>query len=106
MTTADEWTIVGYTNEDIMVVYDELPWYEMIPPVPTWTPPPKIDFESMASYFAATITSIGNDVECPLCTITKAVYHMIIHLNDDHEMPREDIADWLDMLPYDFTVKG
>ena len=36
---------------------------------------------------------------CPRCSIVaQSVYTMIMHLNDDHKIAREEIADWLDEL--------
>lgn len=108
---ADEWNHVGYT-EGITVVYDEIAgyWKEDMNPaasIKCYPMPKGYNFENMASRFAATITGIDNIVNCPLslCPIKADVYSAIVHLNDDHKMSREYIADWLDALPYDFTVK-
>lgn len=47
---------------------------------------------------------------CPIkgCTELRgpvALLTTIVHLNDFHHWPREDIADWLDTLPFDLTIK-
>lgn len=49
---------------------------------------------------------------CPVkgCNELRTLYSTvlittIIHLNDFHHWPREDIADWLDTLPFDLTIK-
>lgn len=46
---------------------------------------------------------------CPACEDTKSTMSIlwsIIHLNDRHEWTREAIADWLDTIDVDLTVKA
>lgn len=56
-----------------------------------------------------TFPGLGIKIECPACPND---YHpppyyrlcsMITHLNDEHEMPREQIADWLETLDIDLS---
>lgn len=34
-----------------------------------------------------------------------SLFDLIVHLNDDHELPREGIADWLDTLDVDLELR-
>lgn len=43
---------------------------------------------------------------CPLgATVKQRLDKVIIHLNDNHAWPREDIADWLDTLDVDLSFQ-
>ena len=42
---------------------------------------------------------------CPACTHANALAYTVIHLNDVHRWPREDIADWLETLDLDLTIQ-
>lgn len=44
--------------------------------------------------------------DCPVCEDAMSLQWTIIHLNDNHEWTREAIADWLDGLPVDLTVRS
>lgn len=45
------------------------------------------------------------DKECENPDHIMKLYHMIIHLNDTHKWPRENIADWLETLDADLSFK-
>lgn len=64
------------------------------------------EFRTIASTFAKAVPNIGNMVVCPECDMEDSIYTIIMHRNDIHKMSREDIADWLDTLPFDLTVGG
>lgn len=44
---------------------------------------------------------------CPACVLAhpQRLYVVIAHLNDQHKWTRERIADWLETLPLDLTLK-
>ena len=44
---------------------------------------------------------------CPACVLShpQRLYAVIAHLNDHHKWTRERIADWLEALPLDLTLK-
>jgi hypothetical protein len=46
--------------------------------------------------------------KCPQdhCYCWGPLYKMIQHLNDSHELSREEIADWLETLDVDLTFHG
>ena len=45
--------------------------------------------------------------ECPLdhCSFTATLGTMIPHINDNHQWPRNQIADWLETLDLDLTIQ-
>lgn len=48
-----------------------------------------------------------HDVHCPACPSEYPPHNVgsvIMHLNDTHWWSRERIADWLDELPWQFTL--
>lgn len=54
------------------------------------------------------IPGLKESVQCPGCFpryISFSVKTIIFCLNDNHHWTREDIADWLDTLPVDLTIK-
>lgn len=63
-------------------------------------------FESGVRKFADMVPGIYEAVKCPGgCEGDHAIYYTIQHLNDEHEWDREQIADWLDTLDIDLTIK-
>ena len=57
---------------------------------------------------------VDEETTCPVCwnphedednDRTYSISLAVQHLNDIHEWPREDIADWLETLPYDLTFQ-
>lgn len=52
-----------------------------------------------------------NGYRCPdqgcghFSTFLTSLYHVVIHLNDEHHWHREQIADWLDGLDIDLSFK-
>lgn len=71
---------------------------------------PEPPFDSKVVSFTNSIPAMAEKVSCPhdLCVplASRSIMGMITHLNDSHYWPREKIADWLDTLPFDLTVKG
>lgn len=47
----------------------------------------------------------GPTVQCPGCCEQSSLAFIIPHINDEHKWTRERIADWLDTLDIDLTVK-
>lgn len=47
----------------------------------------------------------GKYYTCPQCDQELTLFDMIMHLNDDHQKTREEIADWLETLDADLTFK-
>lgn len=50
------------------------------------------------------------DVNCPATAcvreaLTDTLLNQIIHLNDTHQWTREQIADWLETLDFDLTIR-
>lgn len=50
---------------------------------------------------AAVLPNLDHEVMCPKCRTTDPLRSVVVHLNDDHRVPREEIADWLDTLDVD-----
>lgn len=67
--------------------------------------PDHTEFSSMARRFAKVVPNIGEMVACPECDMEESIYYIIMHRNDIHKKSREDIADWLDNLDVDLTVR-
>lgn len=44
--------------------------------------------------------TLGRHVGCPVnqCCFGRSVVNMVVHLNDDHQWTREQIADWVEGL--------
>lgn len=94
-------------------VPDELPspLEEIIAPVVA----PSSTSETIIGQFEKAIgPQIGTYIDCPIkeCEdspqLTRPrlpLYKMIIHLNDDHDWPRERVADWLETLDIDLSFK-
>lgn len=71
---------------------------------------------SMLGTKAKNLPGIQERVDCPLppidyngstdCPVKNMpLYEVIMHLNDSHKWPREDIAKWVGSLPFDTTFK-
>ena len=43
--------------------------------------------------------------QCPRCTARASVIQLVPHINDDHKLTRGEIADWLESLGVDLTIK-
>jgi len=76
----------------------------------------KLITESMLGTKAKNLPGIQERVDCPLppidyngstdCSVKNMpLYEVIMHLNDSHKWPREDIAKWVGSLPFDTTFK-
>lgn len=63
------------------------------------------NFEDSVIKFADMIPGISEMVACPEGCGKSPLYMLIQHINDGHLWDREEIADWLDTLPIDLTVK-
>lgn len=59
----------------------------------------------------AIVPGLDETVRCPArrrkrrCSLKQPASGVIVHLNDDHKWTREKIADWLDTLDVDLTVR-
>ncbi len=42
--------------------------------------------------------------ECPRCSTKDQVYRLIAHLNDDHGLTRQEIADWIDSIQENVSI--
>lgn len=63
------------------------------------------DYAVRAGRLRRHIKDTSKIVECPECGVGRAVWDMVIHLNDGESWTREAIADWLDDLGLDLTVQ-
>lgn len=67
--------------------------------------------ESMVDALVTFCPSLRAITRCPVCTVSGPtdpygqIYYTIVHLNDRHRWSREQIADWLDTLDIDLTIK-
>lgn len=61
---------------------------------------------AMVTQLATHIPGIHESAKCPECSSVGAIFHMIQHINDVHRWKREEIADWLETLDADLTVKA
>jgi len=59
-----------------------------------------------AEPLVSAIPGLAEVVTCPCgCNVKKAIWSMVIHLNDAARWSREQIADWLDTLDADLRFK-
>lgn len=72
-------------------------------------------FEPKAHRFAYKFPVMTEVAQCPAynkvrtdapCNNRGSIYMLIQHLNDHHAWTREVIADWLDSLDIDLTIKA
>lgn len=51
------------------------------------------------------ISGMSSYATCPDCSVPGSIVWLITHLNDLHAWTREEIADWLDNLDIDLTIR-
>lgn len=66
--------------------------------------PPKRDpGAAAADALYRALPQLASFIQCPSCGVHTRMFGVVMHLNDYHKMPREDIADWLDALNVDLS---
>lgn len=92
------------TPEQIEIVKKAtLDWYsqESSPVAPSL-----IGAGGVSGHLAKILPALSAKVKCPKCKHNTSLQQTIIHMNDRHKMPREDIADWVESLDLDIEFKS
>jgi hypothetical protein len=71
-------------------------------PAPESAEPSNAD---LVSQMVQRIPGMRERVDCPECGSGRTVRHNVIHLNDQHKKTYAEIAEWLDTLDIDLSVK-